>query len=229
MMRSSRILVATVAISSAAAAAATALSVSFVLSPAVPLVSLVPCCFHHPAPGLLRCNQNSLCGRGHSGHRRTPSGYWTVLSLLSSGGSADFDDAINSTRNKLLDAILDPSTLPQRYGIPVGVVRLPAPFIQSFRDVCEEALPHVGRIRFRGVDPCCPPGTTQMGIEEEERGQEQKGKSGMGKEVHLPSEVTMAIVLDGNEAIIEYIRDCGGTYVPGARRRRERRRVRGSG
>jgi DNA (cytosine-5)-methyltransferase 1 len=97
----------------------------------------------------------------------------------------------------------------QKYGTPVGVVILPNKDIQPFHQACHEALPHLKMIYYRGVDP-------------------HISKSSGFKQIHVQTEVAAAIV-DGNAHLIEFIRNCGGEFIPGVRRKAGRRRSRGSG
>jgi hypothetical protein len=65
-----------------------------------------------------------------------------VLAALSSSS----DDSSQSVSTSLTATI-------QKYGTPVGVVILLDKDIQPFHEACQEALPHLKRIYFRGVDP----------------------------------------------------------------------------
>eukprot|EP00979_Chaetoceros_neogracilis_P004264 scaffold751_cov154-Chaetoceros_neogracile.AAC.5 len=94
----------------------------------------------------------------------------------------------------------------QKYGTPVGVVVLPNKDIQPFRQAIQEALPHLKRIYYRGVDPCI-------------------SRDDEFKQIHVQTEVAAAIV-DGNAHLVEFIRNCGGEFIPGARRKKGQRRAR---
>lgn len=94
----------------------------------------------------------------------------------------------------------------QKYGTPVGVVILPNKDIQPFRQAIQEALPHLKRIHYRGVDPCT-------------------SRDNDYKQIHVQTEVAAAIG-DGNVHLIEFIKNCGGEFIPGARRKKGQRRAR---
>mmetsp|Transcript_26676 Transcript_26676/g.32871 ORF Transcript_26676/g.32871 Transcript_26676/m.32871 type:complete len:556 (+) Transcript_26676:54-1721(+) len=98
----------------------------------------------------------------------------------------------------------------QKYGTPVGVVILSNKDIHPFKEACYKALPQLKKIANRGVDP-------------------HISRDSGYKQIHVSTEVAAAIV-DGNVHLTEFLANCGGEFISGARKKKGRRgRSRGGG
>jgi len=134
---------------------------------------------------------------------------WRMMSMLSSSSpSGSIDQPQPQSQPQIPTPLLNGN---QKYGTPVGVVILPNPSIQPFKTAIRNAsvpgLTEDQPIAFRGVDPHTVEGY---------------------KQIHVSTEVA-ASLMDGNAYLEEFLKECGGVFISGARRKKGRRGGRGSG
>ena len=113
----------------------------------------------------------------------------------------------------------------QQHGIPVGAVILPVHLIQTFRSEIIRIIPGTTKVEYRGVDPYPAVG----------------GEGSGWRTIHLPTEVAALLMPsdDGDDddnycdgarvELMKFVEGCGGVYLPGIRRPKDRRYFRKGG
>ena len=139
----------------------------------------------------------------------------SITSLLSVSQTHATVSINNASPITPLASIIPEGIPMQEHGTPVGAVILPRPCIESFYSLCQEALPEIKNLKFRGVE----------NYEDELGAMITKGSAEVTyKTIHIQTEVAASLLGGYAPSLVEFIHQNSGHFIPGARMQRDKGR-----